>query len=96
MHEGTTYVGLDAHKVRIHAAMRLAGEAQAVEQTFANTPEATRRWVRRLRRRASGEIVCCYEAGPLGYALQRDLAAQGLRCQVIAPSLIPAKPGERR
>jgi len=95
MHEGTTYVGLDAHKVRIHAAMRLAGEAQAVEQTFANTPEATRRWVRRLRRRASGEIVCCYEAGPLGYALQRDLAAQGLRCQVIAPSLIPAKPGDR-
>jgi transposase len=95
MHEGTTYVGLDAHKVRIHAAVRLPGEGGAVGQTFANTTEATRRWVRRLKRRAPGEVVCCYEAGPLGYALQRELVGQGLGCQVIAPSLIPAKPGDR-
>ena len=40
-------------------------------------------------------MVCCYEAGPTGFALQRQLQAKGVDCRVIAPSLIPRKPGER-
>jgi transposase len=40
-------------------------------------------------------VVCCYEAGPLGYALKRELEALGLRCVVVAPALIPVKPGDR-
>ena len=38
---------------------------------------------------------CCYEAGPTGYALQRQLRAWGVSCTVIAPSLTPVKPGMR-
>lgn len=95
MAEGITYVGLDAHQERIHAAVLLADEAGPVEDTWANTPDGLRRWVRRLRRRAPGDVVCCYEAGPLGYGLMRDLEAAGLGCQVVAPGLIPVKPGDR-
>lgn len=95
MSKGITYVGLDAHKERIHAAMLLPGCGDAVLDTFANTAEGLRRFVRRLKRRVPGSIEVCYEAGPLGYGLQRSLIAQGLDCIVIAPSLIPRKPGDR-
>jgi len=44
---------------------------------------------------AHGPACACYEAGPLGYAPQRRLAAWGLPCEVIAPSLIPRRPGQR-
>jgi transposase len=37
----------------------------------------------------------CYEAGPCGYGIQRQLSAVGHKCAVVAPSLIPRKPGER-
>jgi transposase len=44
---------------------------------------------------AQGPARACYEAGPLGYAPQRQLEAWGLPCEVIAPSLIPRRPGQR-
>jgi len=77
MSKGITYVGLDAHKERIHAAILLPGCGDTVLDTFANTAEGLRRFVRRLKRRAPGSIEVCYEAGPLGYGLQRSLIAQG-------------------
>ena len=40
-------------------------------------------------------VYCCYEAGPTGYGLARSLIAAGWACDVIAPSLIPKKSGER-
>ncbi len=95
VNQGITHVGLDAHQAKIHAAILLPGTEGALEETFANTPEGIRRFVRRLRRRAPGEILCGYEAGPLGYGLQRTLIVLGLGCIVVAPSLIPVKPGER-
>jgi transposase len=95
MNEDITYVGLDAHQETIHAAVLLPGVEKAVEDQFANTPEAIRRWARRLLQRVPGPVVCCYEAGPLGYGLMRELEALGLRCGVVAPSLIPVKPGDR-
>ena len=95
MKKDTTYVGLDAHKEMIHAAILLPGSEKALEESFANTSEVVRRFVRRLKKRAPGEVVCCYEAGPLGYSLQRALIALGLECVVVAPSLIPMKPGDR-
>lgn len=54
-----------------------------------------RRLVRKLVAVAPGEMVCAYEAGPCGYALQRQLVGAGIECQVVAPSLTPVKPGER-
>ena len=50
--------------------------------------------VRKLERAAAGPIQCCYEAGPCGYALQRQITTPRVRCQVVAPALIPRKPGD--
>ena len=47
------------------------------------------------RRRGQGPVRCCYEAGPCGCELQRYLAAQDVPCEVIAPTLIPRRPGAR-
>lgn len=94
MDKGTTYVGLDAHQASTNGAIVLPS-GEIVEDRFATTPEGIRRWVRRLRRRSTGRIRCCYEAGPLGYGLQRTLVSLGVDCIVIAPSLIPSRPGDR-
>ena len=62
---------------------------------LANEPNAIRRLVRKLEREAPGPVRSCYEAGPCGYALQRRMTTTRVACQVIAPALIPRKPGER-
>ena len=91
----TTYVGVDAHKKDLFIAM-LVGDAQTpVTWTVPNEPNAVRRLVRRLERDAPGPVRVCYEAGPCGYALQRQMTTARVSCQVIAPALIPRKPGER-
>jgi len=51
--------------------------------------------VRRIKKRAPGAIVFCYEAGVCGFALKRQIEKHGVRCDVIAPSLTPRKPGQR-
>jgi transposase len=95
MSQSTTYVGMDAHQKKVAVAMLVAGQSEPIEWTETHTPEAIRRLARRLRREAVGEVHCCYEAGPTGYALQRQLVATGVSCTVVAPSLIPVKPGSR-
>ena len=50
--------------------------------------------IRRLQSKAS-HLVCAYEAGPTGYGLYRYLTGKELDCRVIAPSLIPKKPGDK-
>lgn len=92
---GITWVGLDAHKKWIHVATLVPGRQEPLTWQEANEETAIRRLARRLGREAPGEVRACYEAGPLGYALQRELEAQGVVCEVVAPSLIPIKPGER-
>jgi transposase len=86
---------MDVHKKAINVAMLIPGEPQPLEWQVANEPAGIRQLARKLRAKATGEIVTCYEAGPCGYAVQRQLLAQEVRCLVIAPSLIPIKPGER-
>lgn len=96
MYEPITWVGIDAHKKRLQfAALEEGGELR--EWEIANDPKTIRRIARKLIRQAPGEVRCCYEAGPLGYALKRELeaAAPELVCEVIAPSLIPVKSGDR-
>ena len=94
MEEGTTYVGMDVHKRTIAVTVRFPGGGRD-ERTIPHEPRAVNRLVRKLKREAPGAILCAYEAGPCGYGLQRDLQEQGLECQVIAPSRIPRKPGDR-
>jgi transposase len=90
----STVVGLDTAKATIQVAMLLPGAQQPVEWQVANEPGAIKRLARKLGRAAAGEVRCCYEAGPCGYALQRQLEAEGVSCVVVAPSLIPIKPGD--
>ena len=61
---------------------------------IANTPTALKRLVSKLLD-DGGELRFCYEAGPCGYGIQRQLSAAGHECVVVAPSLIPRRPGDR-
>ncbi len=91
-----TSVGMDVHKKTVNAAVVLPGSTKVAEEwEFANEPRAVKKFVKKVKRLAPGEAVACYEAGPCGYALKRKLDDLGLPCVVIAPSLIPVKPGER-
>jgi len=95
MKDVTTYVGIDAHKKDLFIAMLVGTQATPLTWTVANEPNAIRRLVRKLEREAPGPVRSCYEAGPCGYALQRRMTTTRVVCQVIAPALIPRKPGER-
>jgi len=95
MSDITTFVGLDVHKKDIQVAM-LVGDARVpMTWQLANEPKAVRHLMRKLEREAPGPIECCYEAGACGYALQRQLTIGRIHCHVIAPGLIPRKPGDR-
>jgi transposase len=91
----TTYVGIDAHKKDLFVAMLIGHEKTPVTWQLANEPRAVHRLVRKLERETSGPIHVFYEAGPCGYALQRQVTTPRVQCDVIAPALIPRKPGER-
>ena len=96
MKQPITYVGLDVHKETIAVALAEAGKRTDVREygKIANTPAAVRALVARLAR-GGCELRFCYEAGPCGYGIQRQLTAAGHGCVVVAPSLIPRKPGDR-
>ena len=89
MQEAITYVGIDAHKKNLAIAMLIGHERTPTTWTVANEPRAVERLRRKLPRLAPGPIECCYEAGPCGYALYRQLHLGRVRCHVIAPALIP-------
>ena len=95
MKQVTTYVGIDAHKKDLFIAMLIGNESKPVTWQLANEPNAVRRLVRKLEREAPGPVRVVYEAGPCGYALQRQVTTSRVSCDVIAPALIPRKPGER-
>ena len=91
-----TYVGLDVHKDTIAVALAEAGLRGEVREhgKIPNTPAALKALTVKLAT-ARRELRFCYEAGPCGYGIQRQLTEAGHECAVVAPSLIPRKPGER-
>jgi transposase len=91
----TTYVGIDAHKKDLFVAMLVGQQKTPVTWQLANEPQAVRRLVRKLEREAAGAVQVFYEAGPCGFALQRQVTTARVSCDVVAPALIPRKPGER-
>ena len=90
------FVGLDVHKDSIAVAHAAAGSAEPpVFVGSIGTRQADiDKLIRRLRTKASA-LVFAYEAGPCGYGLHRFLTAKGIECRVVAPSLIPKKPGDK-
>jgi transposase len=87
------YVGMDVHKDSISVGVLEPGrDSPVVDKIFHDEP-SVRRLVAGLSQR--GRLRMCYEAGPTGYELQRLLVSLGAACEVIAPSLIPKRPGER-
>jgi len=93
MKKDTRFVGLDVHAETISVAVvELDGEIRSWG-SIPNRPEAVRRLVKRLGR--AEQLRACYEAGPTGYVLYWQLTALGVPCEVIAPTLVPQKPGDR-
>ena len=90
------YVGLDVHKDTIAVSVADGERRSEVREhgKIANTPTALKALVAKLSRNGS-ELRFCYEAGPCGYGIQRQLSGAGHACVVVAPSLIPRKPGDR-
>jgi len=90
-----TYVAMDTHKKAISVAIaegRRQGEVRFIGE-IPNRPEAVAKMVDRLAAK-HGKLAFCYEAGPCGYGLYRQIAMLGHECMVVAPSLIPTRPGE--
>lgn len=87
------HLGLDVHAETITAALAEPDGSVRALGTFANRPEALRKVVAKLG--PLPRVRACYEAGPTGYALYWQLTALGVACDVIAPSLIPTKAGDR-
>lgn len=95
MSTSTTYIGLDAHKDTIVAAVLYPRRRKPELVELANTEQSLRRFVRQLRKKTRSALRACYEAGPLGFGLLRKLEALGVEACVIAPSKIPSMPGDR-
>jgi transposase len=94
--ERTTFVGLDVHKLSISVAVLLPGHDTPIEWRIVNEPQAIRRMLKRVAELGPDDVRYCYEAGPCGYALQRQIISWSeASCMLVAPSLIPRKPGER-
>lgn len=92
----TIFVGLDVSKDR-HAVAVAEGGRDGIVRYFGeigSDDASVRRLVRKLAR-PDVKLHFCYEAGPTGYGLQRLIETLGYSCAVIAPSLIPNRPGDR-
>ena len=90
------FVGMDVHKTTISVAVAEGGRDGEVRQlgVFPNRAEVIAKLVRRLAVEGR-DLRFCYEAGPCGYGLQRRIEGLGHSCEVVAPSLIPTRPGDR-
>jgi transposase len=92
----TIYVGLDVHKDSI--AVAYAPEDRGAEVVSLGAIGTRQCDIDKLIRKLESKgaaVVFVYEAGPCGYWLYRYLTRQGFSCHVVAPSLIPRKPGDR-
>ena len=95
MAKSNKYIGLGVHKETIAVAVAdgTGGEVRYLGE-IANQPSAVKRLCNKLSR-GSQRLRFCYEAGPCGYDLYRQIIAAGHACVVVAPGLILRKPGDR-
>ena len=87
------FVGLDVHAETVAVAVAESdGEVRSLG-IIPNRAESVRRLVRKLG--SAEQLRVCYEAGPTGYVLYWQLTALGVSCDVVAPTLVPVKSGDR-
>jgi transposase len=93
MIEKLRFLGLDVHAETIAVAVAEPdGEVRSLG-TIANREDSIRKFIRKLG--SPENLRACYEAGPTGFVLYWQLTQLGVKCDVIAPSLVPKKPGDR-
>ena len=89
------YVGMDVHKDSVMiAVLPERAPAPTLVKRLSHDPRGLRRLLDRLAR--EHEVRACYEASGAGYVLERKIRSWGHECEIVAPSLIPRRPGERR
>ena len=90
------FVAFDTSKLRHAVAIADAGRTGEIRflGEMENTGAATAKLVRKLAAKHQ-RLTFCYEAGPTGYGLYRQITSLGHECMVVAPSLIPKRPGDR-
>jgi len=92
--QDTKFVGLDVHQDAIAVSVVDGGRGEVRDLgVIPHTAEAVTQLIRRLG--PKDNLVVAYEAGPCGYGLYRQLTAMGVTCVVVAPSLVPKRPGDR-
>lgn len=94
--DSAIFIGLDVAKMKHAVAVADDGRHGEVRYLgeIGSAATSVRRLVSQLEKRHA-RLHFCYEAGPTGYGLYRQLTAMGHRCSVVAPSMIPRKPGDR-
>lgn len=93
MQSTTKFVGLDVSKEKISVAIAEPGnEVPRYYGSIPHTPEALRKLIKQLG--PAETLSFCYEAGPTGYSTYRWITSMGAHCIVVAPSLIPKRPGD--
>src|SRR4030095_7085286 len=93
--DSITWVGMDTDAKKNQVAIYHGWETEPpAEFEVGMDSKGVKQLIGRLKKE-NGEVRCVYEAGPCGYPLARALREAGIRCDVIAPSLIPRKPGDR-
>lgn len=95
MSKNTLFVGLDVHSETISIAV--AEEGSRSKGRFVGTVPNTTASIRKALKKLGSfeQLSTCYEAGPTGYVLYWSLTRMGIQCDVIAPTLVPVKAGER-
>ena len=92
----TRFVGMDVHKDSLAVAyVAQAHGAEVMDLGAIGTRHCDIDQLIRKMQANAQHLICIYEAGPCGYWLYRYLTQKGYDCWVVAPSLIPQKPGER-
>ena len=93
MNEKLRFLGLDVHAETIAVAIAEPnGEVRSLG-TIPNREDSIRKFIRKLG--SPDQLRACYEAGPTGFVLYWQLTQLGVKCDVVAPSLVPKKPGDR-
>src|SRR3989442_11346869 len=87
------FIGLDVHADTIAVAVAEPGGEVRSLGMVPNRPESIRKLVKKLG--PVGSLRVCYEAGPTGYVIYWQLTALGVHCEVVAPTLVPTRAGDR-